>query len=205
MVDQPEALGLGGFQQVAGHEQFLGPVEPHQQRPQHRSPIAGHQPGVHMGVADAGRIAHVDDVAEQGQRRSQPNGMAVDRGHHGLAHPQRSPGDVDAVVEQVGSPFGIAGFQVLLHDRKVGPHAERTARAGEHHRPHFCVLGDAAIQVPQVQVHLLVEAIPPIRPVQRGGEHTGGIDLGGDGLQSIAVSHRGSLASSGSGGGFQAK
>ena len=125
-----------------------------------------------MGVADAGRIAHVDDVAEQGQRRPQPDGVAVDRGHHGLADPKRSPGNVDAIVEQIGTALGIAGFQILLHHRKIGPHAERPARAGEHYRTNLRILGDAAIQIPKVQVHLLVEAIAPIRPVQRGGEHT---------------------------------
>ena len=194
VVHQTEALGLGGVEQIAGHQQFLGPVEPHQQRPQHRSPVAGHQPGVHMGVADAGRIAQIDDVAEQGQRRAQPDGVAVDRGHHGLADPQRPPGDVDAVVEQVGTALGIAGFQILLHDREVGPHAERPACAGEHHRPHVGVLSDAAIQVPQVKVHLLVEAVAPIGPIQRGDEHPGGVEPGGDGFQSIPVCHGASFA-----------
>ena len=124
-----------------------------------------------MGVSDTGFIAHIDDVAEQGQRRSQPDGVAVDRSHHRLAHPQRPPGDVDPVVEQVGTALGIAGFQVLLHDREVGPHTERPSRAGEHHCPHFGILGDAPIEVPQVKVHLLVEAVAPIGPVQRGDEH----------------------------------
>jgi hypothetical protein len=126
VVDEAQAVGVLGREEIPAHEVLLGAVDAEQHRPQHTTAVTGDETGLHVRITDAGRRRHEDDVAEERERRTDPERVTVDDRDHRLTHAQDAARDVGAVGEHVGTAVGIAaGGQVVLHLLEVGAYTER--------------------------------------------------------------------------------
>ena len=77
------------------------------QRPGQRSAIGSHQPHLHMRVGEIGVLGDVDDVAQRDQAAAQPNGGAIDRGHHRNSAPRHAQHDLAPVRDGLGPQVGV--------------------------------------------------------------------------------------------------
>src|SRR5215217_110830 len=126
MVDQPHAGRLRGGQQVAGHQQFLGPGEADQLRPDDRAAVAGHQPDLHVRVADLGGL--VGDGAERARVANllvEP--VEVAAGAEGLVVAGEYDEVAIVVMLQVDEQLG----QLVVHARVDRVHGVAAEGAGQ--------------------------------------------------------------------------
>ena len=141
-------------------------------------------PDLHHAVTRVG--GEEPDVALQGQRQAQPDGVAVDGGDHRLGQcPCRH---VDAGRTETGPRFG----EGLLTAAEVGAGAERRRRAGQHDHPHRVVAVAGAVGVGQLVAHPVADRVALLWPVERDGGHAA-VDV----EQQCAVSGGASIDSDG--------
>jgi hypothetical protein len=163
-VGQAQPDGFLTAHPLAEEQQFLGPGQPDDQRQYHGAAVPRDEPHLDMRVGEVRPLGHQHHVAEQGQAAVQPDGGPVDRGdhRHRAAH---HAGDDAACFHDVLLPERL----VLLdpgHDVKVSARAERPSPAGQHHRPHPVIRGDAIPDVGQRGVQRLAGGVALFRPVQ---------------------------------------
>jgi hypothetical protein len=115
-------------------------------------------------VGEVGSLGHQHQVAEHGQAAAKPDGRAVHRGdhRHRAAH---HPGDDAACLRDVLVPERLVALHPG-HHVKIPARAERPAPAGQHHRPHRLVGGEAIPDAGQRGVQCLARGVALLRPVQ---------------------------------------
>ena len=188
VVHQPEAVGLLRGDEVTGHQEFLGAVGAHQQRPQHRAAVAGDDAALHVRIRDASGLGHVHDVAEQRDGGADADRVAVDGRDHRDAHREDVAGHADRLDQQPGVAVGVTRLGVAVHVVEVGADAEVLALTGEHHGVGLVVVHDVLVERVQLEVHLRVERVALLGTVEGDDEHV--VDhLRLDRLEAVAVRH----------------
>ena len=176
-VHKPDALGLCGVDDVAGHQQFLGLGHADKERPDDRAAVAGDESRTDMGVADAGAVGGVDHIAEECQRGAQACGHAVQGADDGLLHPQdvlddAAPAGGDGADGPVLQGDCAAAF---VHGPHIAAGAEAAPGAGEHHRADLRVAAHLVEGVFDLVVHHFVDRVQTLRAVQCDGEYLAGL------------------------------
>ena len=120
-------------------------------------------PDLHHAVTRVG--GEEPDVALQGQRQAQADGVAVDSGDHRLG--ERPCGHVDPGRRKARPRFG----EGLLTAAEVGAGAERGRGAGQHDHPDRIVAVAGAVGVGQLVAHPVADRVALLRPVERDGGH----------------------------------
>ena len=167
MIHQPQHVRLGRRHDVPGEEELLAPVGPEEEGPQDGATVAGHQTGLDVGVGDTSLLGHVDDVAEERHRRSEPDGVAVDGRDHGLRNGDLRTHHVGRADHQVRKAVLVPGVEVVLHPAEISAGAEGLVpRAGQHHHAHGPVRTDPPEQRGDFGVHLRRDGVAALRSIE---------------------------------------
>ena len=169
VIDQPDPFRLVRGDQIARHQELLGPRRTDQPRPDDGTPVARHDAHAHVRIADLGVVRGIDDVRKQGQRGAQTGGRAVDRGDDRLFDFEQVDDDLARLGEQ--------GVQLrrghVLKPLDVPARAKGAPLAGQDHRLGVRVLRNVGEDLRQFRVQSGVDRIQRLRAVERDGQHLG--------------------------------
>ena len=90
-VDEPDAVGLGGVDDVGEQRELLGPVHPDAPRQRPRAAEVDRQAAPGEDLREAGRVAGDDEVAQQGHVHAGAGGDAADLGDRRLRDAVAAP------------------------------------------------------------------------------------------------------------------
>ena len=137
-------------------------------RPDQRTAVAGHEAHRHVRIADLGILLCDDDVAQQGQRRAEPGGVAVEPADERLVEIELAEHDLLRLASGLLEQGRVVDCR--LHPIDIAAGAERAAAAGEHHHIRLGIVPDFDKDAGELGVERGIDRIERVRPVQRGQE-----------------------------------
>ena len=137
-------------------------------RPDQRTAVAGHEAHRHVRIADLGILLRDDDVAQQGQRRAEPGGVAVEPADERLVEIELAEHDLLRLASGLLEQGRVVDCR--LHPIDIAAGTERAAAAGEHHDIRLRIVPDFDEDAGELGVERGIDRIERVRPVEREHE-----------------------------------
>jgi hypothetical protein len=147
---------LRGGHGIAGEQELLRARRPEHERPDRGAAVARDDAHAHMGIGDRRGVGHEDHVAQERERRAEPDRRAVQRGDDRQLDVEQVPDHLLPVAAQVLELLEVVERR---EPAEVAPGAERAPAPGEQHRPRGVLALELAKQPRELLVQQAVDRV----------------------------------------------